>query len=114
MFSPLVKQTTIRVVLALEVNYQWPLHQLDVTNAFLHGILQEDIYMVQPQGFVDPYFPNHICKLHKSLYGLKQAPRVWFEHFSNYLLVWDLTGPILTIPSSLNTIRIPLLLSCYM
>lgn len=114
MYSPIVKQTTIHVILALEVNYQWPLHQLDVTNAFLHGMHQEDVYMVQPQRFVDPYFPNHICKLHKSLYGLKQAPRVWVEHFSNYLLVWDLTGPILTIPSSLNTIRIPLLLSCYM
>lgn len=85
-FSPVVKQATIKVVLSLAVTFNWQLRQLNVTNAFLHGILQEDFYMQQPSGFVDPQFPNHICKLHKSLYGLKQAPRAWYERFSNYLL----------------------------
>lgn len=84
-FSPVVKQATVRIVLTLAVHFHWPLHQLDVTNAFLHGILKEDIYMTQPQGFIDPTFPSHLCKLHKSLYGLKQAPRAWYERFSNYL-----------------------------
>lgn len=85
-FSPVVKQATIKIILAIVVHFHWPLHQLDVTNAFLHGILQEDIYMVQPRGFVDLCFPHHVCKLHKSLYGLKQAPWAWFERFSNYLI----------------------------
>lgn len=84
-FSPVVKHSAIRVVLALTVHFQWPLHQLDVTNAFLRGILQEDIYMLQPPGFVDSTLPNHVCKLHKSPYGLQQAPRDWFNCFSSYL-----------------------------
>lgn len=74
-FSPMIKLATIRLVLAIVVNCNWPLRQLDVSNAFLHGYLKEDIYMQQPPSYVDPVHPHYICKLHKSLYGLKQAPR---------------------------------------
>lgn len=64
--------------------HHWSLHQLDVKNAFLHGLLNEIIYMEQPPGFVTD--PTQVCLLKRSLYGLKQAPRAWFERFSNYLL----------------------------
>ena len=80
-FSPVVKHSTIRTVIALAVHHNWPICQLDVQNAFLHGFLSEDVYMRQPSGFSDLNFPNHVYKLHKSLYGLKQAPRAWFKHF---------------------------------
>ena len=81
-----MKPATVRLLLALAVNYGWELKQLDVSNAFLHGILKEEVYMAQPQGYVDSDFPTHVCLLHKALYGLKQAPRTWFKRFTTQLL----------------------------
>ena len=80
----MVKPTTIRTVLSLALSKGWPLHQLDVKNAFLHGELKKTVYMHQPLGYRNPDFPNHVCLLKKSLYGLKQAPRAWYRHFADY------------------------------
>lgn len=90
-FSPVIKPATVRVVLAIVVHFNWSICQLDISNAFLHGQLQEDVYMTQPQGFVHPDFPYHVCKLHKAIYGLKQAPRAWFNRLSNSLLDFGFT-----------------------
>jgi hypothetical protein len=77
-FSPVVKPATIRTVLTLVATHNWPAHQLDVSNAFLHCNLQEQVYSQQPTGFVDPSRPDDVCLLSRSLYGLRQAPRAWF------------------------------------
>lgn len=83
-FTIVVKHITIRLVLSLAVSKIWLVRQLDVQNAFLHGYLNEDVYMRQPPGFIDKQYPNHVCKLQRSLYGLKQAPRAWFQRFSDF------------------------------
>ena len=85
-FSPVIKPTTIRLVLAIAVHFHWPIQQLDVLNAFLHGFLDEEVFMEQPRGFVDETKPHYVCKLHKPLYGLKQAPRAWFRRLSQQLI----------------------------
>jgi hypothetical protein len=80
--SPVIKPATIQLLLALAVHFDWSIKQLDISNAFLHSFLDEDVYIEQPQGFVDRHFPTYVCKLHKAFYGLKQAPRAWFTLLS--------------------------------
>lgn len=61
------------------------MQQLDVNNAFLKGNLQEQVFMAQPKGYVNPDFPNHVCRLQKTIYGLKQTPRAWYEALTSHL-----------------------------
>ena len=90
-FSPVVKPATVRMVLSLALSCSWLVHQLDVKNAFLHGILSEIVHCSQPAGFVDFNRPDMVCRLNKSLYGLKQAPRAWYSRFATFLLTLGFT-----------------------
>ncbi|KAH9726184.1 hypothetical protein KPL70_008163 [Citrus sinensis] len=84
-FSPVVKHTSIRILLALVAEYEFELAQLDVKTTFLHGDLEEEIYMIQPCGFKVAGNENHVCRLIKSLYGLKQSPRQWYKRFDQFI-----------------------------
>jgi hypothetical protein len=88
-FSPVVKIATICIVLSIAVSRGWNLRQLDVQNAFLHGYIEEEVYMQQPPCYEDPARPNYMCKLDKTLYGLKQAPRAWYSRLSSKLIALD-------------------------
>ena len=85
-FSPVARSATIRTLLAVANIHDLEIHQMDVTTAFLNGDLDYEIYMEQPQGFIDPSKPTHVCKLKKSIYGLKQAARCWNNTLTQYLI----------------------------
>jgi histone deacetylase 1/2 len=85
-FSPVVKVATIRLILSIVVSKGWSLRQLDVQNAFLHGIVDEEVYMFQPPRYEVKSQQNLVCKLDKALYGLKQAPRAWYARLCSKLI----------------------------
>jgi hypothetical protein len=85
-FSPVVKMTSIRTVLSLVVVEDLHLEQLDVKTTFLHGDLEEEIYMQQSQGYEFKGKENLVCRLKKSLYGLKQALRQWYLKFDRFMI----------------------------
>lgn len=82
-FAPVSKHTTLRALLALVAEHNLELEQVDIKTAFLNGVLQEDVWMEQPPGFVDD--PSLACHLKKALYGLKQAPRTWHQTLDSHL-----------------------------
>jgi len=85
-FSPVVRHTSILILLALVALYDLELEQLDVKTAFHHGNLEEEIYIQQPEGFVVPGKEDHVCCLKKSLYGLKQSQRQWYKRFDSFMV----------------------------
>nr|ABA94354.1 retrotransposon protein, putative, unclassified [Oryza sativa Japonica Group] len=88
-FAPVAKMSTVRTLISCAANFDWPLHQLDVKNAFLHGDLQEEVYMDVPPGFATSQTKGKVLRLKKSLYGLKQSPRAWFDRFRRAMCAMD-------------------------
>ncbi|KAL3519542.1 hypothetical protein ACH5RR_017691 [Cinchona calisaya] len=85
-FAPVSRLDTIRLLFALSAQLGWKVHQMDVKSAFLNGILEEEIYVEQPEGVVVEGKEDRVYRLHKALYGLKQAPRAWYSRIDDYLL----------------------------
>lgn len=85
-FSPVVKHVSIRLLLAITVHEDLELEQLDVKTTFLHGVIEEEIFMDQPEGYVEKGKEDYVCKLEKALYGLKQAPRKWNKCFDQFVV----------------------------
>ncbi|GJZ03869.1 putative ribonuclease H-like domain-containing protein [Tanacetum coccineum] len=88
-FALVARLEAIRIFLAFAAHMNMVVYQMDVKTAFLNGNLREEVYVSQPDGFVDPDNPNHVYKLKKALYGLKQAPRAWYDMLSSFLISQD-------------------------
>ncbi|GJV56352.1 retrovirus-related pol polyprotein from transposon TNT 1-94 [Tanacetum coccineum] len=88
-FAPVARLEAIRIFLAFATHMNMVVYQMDVKTAFLNGILREEVYVSQPDEFVDPDNPNHVYKLKKALYGLKHAPRAWYDMLSLFLISQD-------------------------
>ena len=84
-FPPVPQYTLIRAIMALASMMKWDLHQMDVKIVFLNGVIEEEVYIEQPQVFEVEDRHTHVCKLKKALYGLKQAPRAWYERIDGSL-----------------------------
>ncbi|GJX16667.1 retrovirus-related pol polyprotein from transposon TNT 1-94 [Tanacetum coccineum] len=85
-FAPVARIEAIRIFIANAASKNMTIYQMDVKTTFLNGELKEEVYVSQPEGFVDPDHPTHVYRLKKALYGLKQAPRAWYDTLSRFLL----------------------------
>ncbi|GJZ02757.1 putative ribonuclease H-like domain-containing protein [Tanacetum coccineum] len=85
-FAPVARLEAIRLFLAFASYMGFLVYQMDVKSAFLYGEIEEEVYVTQPKGFEDPYFPKHVYRVVKALYGLHQAPRAWYARLSAFLL----------------------------
>lgn len=85
-FAPVARMDTVRMVIALAAQRGWKIYQMDVKSAFLHGALNETVYVEQPNGYEKKGCEHKVYKLHKALYGLKQAPRAWFSRIESYFI----------------------------
>jgi hypothetical protein len=85
-FALVARYTSIRTIIALAAKMKWKLHQMDVKTTFLNGVIEEEVYIEQPQGFEVEDRKTHVCRLKKALYGLKQAPRAWYGRIDSFLM----------------------------
>ncbi|GJX55584.1 retrovirus-related pol polyprotein from transposon TNT 1-94 [Tanacetum coccineum] len=85
-FAPVARLEVVRLFIAYAAHKSFIVYQMDVKTTFLYEPLKEEVYVNQPDGFVDPYHPDQVYRLKKALYGLKQAPRAWYDELSNFLV----------------------------
>ncbi|GJR84253.1 retrovirus-related pol polyprotein from transposon TNT 1-94 [Tanacetum coccineum] len=85
-FALVASLEAVRIFVAYAAHKSFPIYQMDVKTAFLNGSLKEEVYVAQPNGFVDPDHLEKVYRLRKALYGLKQAPRAWYDELSNFLM----------------------------
>nr|GEW88368.1 retrovirus-related Pol polyprotein from transposon TNT 1-94 [Tanacetum cinerariifolium] len=102
-FAPVARLEPVRIFIAYAAHKSFPIYQMDVKTEFLNGPLKEEVYVAQPDGFVEPDHPENVYQLRKALYGLKQAPRAWYDELSRFLTSKGFTKG--TIDPTLFTIR---------
>nr|GEZ47220.1 retrovirus-related Pol polyprotein from transposon TNT 1-94 [Tanacetum cinerariifolium] len=85
-FAPVARLEAVRIFIAYAAHKSFLIHQMDVKMTFLNGSLKEEVYVAQPDGFVDPDYPEKVYRLKKALYGLKQAPRAWYDKLIKFLI----------------------------
>ncbi|GKC57575.1 retrovirus-related pol polyprotein from transposon TNT 1-94, partial [Tanacetum coccineum] len=102
-FAPVARLEAVRISIAYAAHKSFPIYQIDVKMEFLNGLLKEEVYVAQPDGFIDPDHLEKVYRLRKALYGLKQAPRAWYDKLSNFLMSKGFTKGI--IDPTLFTIR---------
>ncbi|GJZ36112.1 retrovirus-related pol polyprotein from transposon TNT 1-94 [Tanacetum coccineum] len=102
-FALVARLEAVRIFVAYAAHKSFPIYQMDVKMAFLNGPLKEEVYVAQPDGFVDPDHPDKVYRLRKALYGLKQAPRAWYDELSKFLISKGFTKGI--IDPTLFTIK---------
>nr|GFB26273.1 copia protein [Tanacetum cinerariifolium] len=85
-FATVARLEAVRLFIAYAAHKSFTIYQMDIKTSFLYGPLKEEVYVNQPDGFVDPYHPDLVYRLKKALYGLKQAPRAWYDELSKFLL----------------------------
>ncbi|GKC74880.1 retrovirus-related pol polyprotein from transposon TNT 1-94, partial [Tanacetum coccineum] len=102
-FPLVARLEVVQMFIAFATHKNITIFQMDVKSTFLNGLLKEEVYVSQPDGFVNPDFPNHVYRLKKALYGLKQAPRAWYDKLSSFLIEQHFTKGI--VDSTLFTRR---------
>ena len=91
----MARYITIRLIFSLVASQRWNIRQMDVKTTFLNGIIEEEVYIEQPQGFEVPEMESHVCTLKKDLYGLKQAPQAWYSQIDGHLISLGFTRVML-------------------
>jgi hypothetical protein len=90
-FVPVTRYTSIMTIISISSIMDWRLHQMDLNNAFLNGVIEGELYINKPQGFEVHGRESHVCKIEKALYGLKQEPKAWYSQINEYLMRLVLT-----------------------